>query len=122
MTKRHVAAVLAAVALAVRCDDGATAASGPPRIRFEPQSVSFPSGASGAGLSTAVGATVTGVGPSPTLRWESRAPDAVAIESVGAGGHGIVLRGVRPRPTYVVLTAVGTATVADSLPVTVLAR
>jgi hypothetical protein len=114
---RHTTTVLALLTFAGGCDDGPTPAPEPPRIRFEPQAVSFPAGANGAGFTTGVGATVTGVGPAPTLRWESRAPDAVAVDSV-AGSRGVVLRGVNPRHTHIVLTATGTATVRDSLPVT----
>ena len=55
----------------------------PSRIRFDPQAVSFPT---------------------------------------GAGGYGVLLRGIRPRATFIVLTATGTATVTDSLPVAILAR
>lgn len=105
------------LALAAACHDGAAAspAAEPPSIRFMPQVVSFPTGANGAGLTTAVAATVTGLGPSPTFRWESRAPDAVAIDSVTQNGTGVWLRGVWPRGTYIVLTATGTTTIVDSL-------
>jgi hypothetical protein len=112
---------LTGLALALACADGPTPVVTPPRIAFNPQALAFPSGATGAGLAVVVSATVTGVGPTPTLHWVSRAPEAVAIDSVLPGGAAARVRAVAPRGTFIVLTATGAgsgaATVRDSIPV-----
>jgi hypothetical protein len=112
---------LIGLALAIACADGPTPVVTPLRIEFNPQALALPSGATGAGLTTVVSATVTGVGPTPTFQWVSRAPEAVAIDSVFPGGSVARVRGVAPRGTFIVLTATGAgsgaATVRDSVPV-----
>ena len=119
MTHGRTLATLLAALATIACGDDPVATPTPPRIDLQPSAVSF---GSQVGAVVSVRALVSGLGPSPVIRWTSLDP-SIVVENGREGGTVVDLRAVASVRTGagIEVRATGTATVADTVVVTMLA-